>query len=80
MGEYWGPSDASDKPIFILALALKKFTLYFLYGQLDANRRLAISPHPPSLLVRHYLWIHIICGWLVTTPFVAGLSGILKKN
>jgi hypothetical protein len=80
MGEYWGPSDVSDKPIFILPFALKKFTLCFLYGQLDANHRLAISPHPPSLLVRHYLWIHIICGWLVTTLLLAGLSGILKKN
>jgi hypothetical protein len=81
MGDHWAPSDASDKPILTLSPALKRFTLHFLYGRLDAQRRLAISPqHSLSLLVRHYLWIHIICGWLVTTLLVAGLSGILKKN
>jgi hypothetical protein len=81
MGDYWGPNDASDKPILILPPALKKCTFHFLYGRLDAERRLATSSqHSPSLLVRHYLWIHIICGWIITTLLVAGLSGILKKN
>ena len=80
MGENWSPSDASDKPIFTLPAACKKFTLYFLYGRFDAERRLAISPDSPSLRVRTYLWIHIICGWIVTTLLVAGLLGILKKS
>ena len=27
--------------------------------------------------LRAYLWIHIICGWLLTTLLVVGLSGLV---
>jgi hypothetical protein len=29
-------------------------------------------------LLRDYLWLHIIAGWLLTTAWVAGLSGLAK--
>lgn len=30
--------------------------------------------------LRHYLWIHILLGWTLTTLFVAGVTGILNSG
>ncbi|MCP4568941.1 MAG: hypothetical protein GY841_15305 [FCB group bacterium] len=30
-------------------------------------------------LLRYYLWFHIGCGWLLTSLFVAGLTGLVRK-
>ena len=30
-------------------------------------------------LVRYYLWLHITLGWVLTTLWVAGLSGLVKR-
>lgn len=30
-------------------------------------------------ILRTYLWIHIISGWIITTLFIVGLTGLIKK-
>ncbi|MCK4824643.1 hypothetical protein KA005_53315, partial [bacterium] len=34
---------------------------------------------PISGILRTYLWIHIIAGWIITTFFIVGLTGLIKK-
>lgn len=41
------------------------------------NLGIAGSPTAGSLL-RYYLWLHIIAGWVLTTLWVGGLSGFVK--
>ncbi|MFQ5508535.1 MAG: hypothetical protein ACE5FN_04265 [Leptospirillia bacterium] len=35
---------------------------------------------PCSWFYRGYLWFHIAAGWVLTTLFVAGLSGLVRKE
>ena len=30
-------------------------------------------------ILRAYLWFHIIAGWIITTLFIVGLTGLIKK-
>ena len=31
-------------------------------------------------LLRHYLWMQIIAGWLLTGIFIAGLTGLIRND
>ena len=31
-------------------------------------------------LVRHYLWLQVISGWLLSATFVAGLTGLMRSD
>ena len=31
-------------------------------------------------LVRHYLWLQVISGWLLSATFVAGLTGLMRSE
>jgi hypothetical protein len=31
-------------------------------------------------LVRYYLWLQVISGWLLSAPFVAGLTGLMRSD
>ena len=33
---------------------------------------------PKGRLLRSYLWIHIACGWVLTTLLVVGLTGLVR--
>ncbi|HET6422650.1 MAG TPA: hypothetical protein VFG20_03140, partial [Planctomycetaceae bacterium] len=35
------------------------------------------SPRPGELL-RVYLWLHVVAGWLLTSLLVAGLTGLVQ--
>ena len=34
----------------------------------------------PGSLLRRYLWLQIIAGWLLSTIFVAGVSGLIRSD
>ena len=45
----------------------------------DADHRIGNFTLPKSgSLLRYYLWLHIIIGWLLTTLLVAAITGLLK--
>jgi hypothetical protein len=48
----------------------------------NANRgdpvNLGIAVLPTGSLLRGYLWFHIIAGWVLTTLWVGGLTGLVK--
>jgi len=51
----------------------------------DANRGAVVFQHGYVKLtsggfLRIYLWLHIAAGWTLTTIWVAGLTGIIKKS
>jgi hypothetical protein len=51
----------------------------------NANRGTAVFPRSDLTLtwggaLRIYLWLHIALGWTLTTIWVAGLTGIIKKS
>ncbi len=41
---------------------------------------LPVGPGPYADRFRLYLWIHILCGWTLTTLVVSGLTGLVKKD
>ncbi len=54
------------------------------YWQPNANRGERFQARGISLpatgsLLRDYLWFHIILGWVLTTLWVGGLTGLVKK-
>lgn len=48
----------------------------------NANRRCGIGDTrlPCGSMLRIYLWLHIVMGWVVTTLFAIGFSGVVKKS
>jgi hypothetical protein len=42
------------------------------------SRASRVGTSPNS--VRWFLWIQILLGWLLATLFLAGISGIIKKE
>ena len=46
----------------------------------NANKTLTGSTFPYGEAVRIYLWIHILLGWILTTLWVAGFSGLVRKG
>jgi hypothetical protein len=43
--------------------------------------RLGILRLPrPGMWLRYYLWLHIVAGWVLTTLWVGGLTGLVKSK
>jgi hypothetical protein len=62
-----------------LALFLVKLLRQILYGNRDAKQRITkLAPLKSGSLLRCYFWFHIIAGWILTTLWVGGLTGLLK--
>jgi hypothetical protein len=46
----------------------------------NANKSIAGWSFRCGSAERIYLWIHIICGWILTTLWVAGFSGLVRSG
>lgn len=38
------------------------------------------AAHPRGWMIQVYLWVHIFFGWLLSTLFVAGITGLVRKG
>jgi hypothetical protein len=82
ISEFWAPNANRGTELHLL----HKLTLLpvRLALQLVCGKRLtALRIHEPTplrvgSLLRCYLWIHIIAGWILTTLWVGGFTGLLK--
>jgi len=46
----------------------------------NANLGVRVFGHKDGWWLRDYLWLHIILGWVLTTLFVAGISGVVSRR
>jgi len=46
----------------------------------NANLGVRVLGHTGGWWLRDYLWVHIILGWVLTTLFVAGISGVVSRR
>jgi hypothetical protein len=75
IGDYWIPNAkrGTELPVF------RKLMLQPIFGKRGAEMRMGNKPAPTTgAVLRWYLWIHIIAGWVLTTLWVGGLTGLLK--
>jgi len=49
-------------------------------GTLQGSRTMFGINELPSRILRAYLWIHILAGWLITPLLFAGLSGLVRPD
>ncbi len=49
-------------------------------GTLQRSRTIFGVNELPSRMLRAYLWIHILAGWLITPLLFAGLSGLVRPD
>jgi len=48
-----------------------------LKGQLRISQRFGLPIS--GKWIRYYMWVHIIAGWIFTTLFIGGLSGLIRR-
>ena len=80
---YWKPNANCGKELrglHKLALVLVTLLLQILYGNRGAKKQriTKFAPMKSGSLLRCYFWFHIIAGWILTTLWVGGLTGLLK--
>jgi hypothetical protein len=73
LGEYWTPNANCGPELHILRR--KKTHKGGLPSPQEAVR---LQPLKVGSLLRCYYWFHIIAGWVLTTLWVGGLTGLLK--
>ncbi len=44
------------------------------------SESLAPTPHYLGAYLRWYLWVHILCGWFFILIFVAGITGLVRRE
>ena len=79
---------ADDYPVFnSFAYSLESFTPFLKLDQSanwqpNANRGARLSvfwvPTTVGAVLRYYLWLHIITGWILTTLWVGAVTGLAK--
>ena len=46
----------------------------------NANRGSVVMGLRTGAFLRVYLWFHILAGWVLTTLFVVGLTGLVRRG
>jgi hypothetical protein len=49
-------------------------------GTIHGSRAMLATGEIPSRVLRIYLWIHILAGWMITPLLFAGLSGLVRPD
>jgi hypothetical protein len=82
ISDYWKPNTNCGwqlKPVNMLLRPFLLFCLRLRYGR-GANLQLnRVAPLRVGGLLRLYLWFHIVLGWILTTLWVGGFTGLIKS-
>jgi hypothetical protein len=85
VSQYWLPNANRGKEVSGLRELMLKGAIQFLIGRRRKEywvrkliRTFNIRPSTTGAWLRTYLWWHIIAGWVLTTLWVAGLTGLVK--
>jgi hypothetical protein len=84
VSQYWLPNANRGKEVPSLRKMMLKAVLWLPivrrkeYWLDKLSCKLNVGPSTTGAWLRIYLWCHIIAGWVLTTLWVAGLTGLVK--
>jgi hypothetical protein len=78
VSQYWIPNANRGKAVPGLREWMLKPVVVILRGEAYWHRTFKIPPSTTGAWLRIYLWCHIIAGWVFTTLWVVGLTGLVK--